>query len=88
VSVVPRAGRSDWVAQKYLDCADPSAERAAEPLIVPRRAEIDGNAIVYACTSTDPKNRGFCHTYMTAVGDPLAFSGISERALPRYSKLT
>jgi hypothetical protein len=29
VSVAPSTGRSGWVAQKYLDCAGPSAERAA-----------------------------------------------------------
>jgi hypothetical protein len=73
VSVVPSTGRSGWVAQKYLDCAGPSAERAAEPLIVPTQVEIDGNVILHACASNDPKNSGFCHVYMTVVADTLTF---------------
>jgi hypothetical protein len=59
--------------QKYLDCTEQSTTRSAEPPTAPTHAEIDGNVILYACTSTDPKHSGFCHIYITAVGDTLAF---------------
>jgi uncharacterized protein YraI len=73
VRVVPREGKTGWVVQKYLDCTEQSTTRDAEPSTAPTHAEIDGNVILYACTSTDPKHSGFCHIYMTAVGDTLAF---------------
>lgn len=34
---------------------------------------IDGNTILYACSSNDTKNGSFCYVYMTAVSDTLAF---------------
>jgi hypothetical protein len=83
VSVVPRSGKSGWVFLKFLDCAGSSAVRPIEPMIVPTPVEIDGNAILYACTSNDPKNSEFCHTYMTAVGDTLAFvRGLIKEQFP------
>jgi Rap1a immunity proteins/Bacterial SH3 domain len=82
-NIVPRTGQSGWVFQKYLDCSGSSAARPAEPLIVPTRVEIDGNAILYACTSNEPKTTEFCHTYMTAVGDTLAFvRGLIKEQFP------
>jgi hypothetical protein len=63
------------VWRKFLDCREPPKGAAgatnAEPLIVPKVAEVDGNAILYACTT--PQYAGFCHTYISAVGDTLAF---------------
>jgi len=76
VSIVPLDGasKSGWVVIKYLNCTGPSTAPGAElPPTVPTNTDIDGNMILYACTSTDPKNRGFCHVYMTAVSDTLAF---------------
>jgi hypothetical protein len=74
VSVVPQTGKSGWVVRKYLNCTGSSATPGAElPPTVPTNADIDGNVLLYVCTSSDPKNRGFCYVYMTAVGDTLAF---------------
>jgi uncharacterized protein YraI len=73
VRVVPREGKTGWVVQKYLDCTEQSTTRDAEIPIAPTNTEIDGNVILYACTASDPKNSSFCHIYMTAVADSLAF---------------
>jgi hypothetical protein len=75
VNVVPHesAGKSGWVVKKYLNCTETSATKEAASPTSPTHAEIDGNVILYACTSADPKHSGFCHIYMTAVGDTLAF---------------
>jgi hypothetical protein len=81
VSIVPReaSGKSGWVYRKFLDCREPAKGATGttntEPPIVPGRADVDGNLILYACTSSDSNNVGFCHTYMTAVADTLNFMG-------------
>jgi uncharacterized protein YraI len=54
VQVVPQAGKSGWVYRKCLDCSQ-STQKNAEPLIVPTNAPIDGNVILFACTSPEQK---------------------------------
>jgi Rap1a immunity proteins len=78
VNVIPdrAAGKSGWVVKKFLRCGD------LGPLGVPTRAEIDGDLILYACTSSDPTDRGFCHVYMTAVRDTLALRTVIKDEFP------
>jgi uncharacterized protein YraI len=50
--VTPREGKPGWVLRSYLDCQGSSGARFSEPPIAPANAEVDGNVILYACTST------------------------------------